>query len=132
MNARLWRDMQFSDRFEYPGLENLKRMLSWAGKGGARKIVISEDMVLTQSMLTLLLDESPCLEYLKIGNLPHKILFPTDGKTWNQLRHFSLESGQYGSYHDNDIDGPGGFPCTFLQDAASSLEHLDFLGIPRE
>ncbi|KAG6156101.1 hypothetical protein E4U11_005766 [Claviceps purpurea] len=132
VHARLWRDMQFSDRSEYPGLENLKRMLSWAGKRGARKFVTLEDMVLTQSMLTLLLDESTCLEYLKIWKLPDKILFPTDGKTWDQLRHFSLGFGCYGSYDDNDIDGPGGFPCTFLQDAASSLEHLDFLGIPAE
>ncbi|CCE29341.1 uncharacterized protein CPUR_03034 [Claviceps purpurea 20.1] len=133
-NALLWRDMQFSDRREtLPGLEQLKKMLSWAGDGGARKVVIQSKMILTQSILTLLLDESPCLEYLKIGRLPREISFPTNGKTWNRLKHFSLERGwYYGSLSESPVDGPGGFPCSFLEDAASSLEHLEFRGIPTE
>ncbi|KAG6163698.1 hypothetical protein E4U11_001721 [Claviceps purpurea] len=84
-------------------------------------------------MLTLLLEKSPCLEYLKIGRLPSELLFPTNGKTWNRLKHISLGPGRpYGSLYENPVDGPGGFPCSFLQDAASSLEHLDFREIPME
>ncbi|KAG6164801.1 hypothetical protein E4U11_000891 [Claviceps purpurea] len=132
LNARLWRDMQFSDWCVTPGPEALKRMLSWAGDSGARKIVIPEDMNLTQSMLTLLLDESPYLEYLKIEDLPGEISFPTNGKTWNRLKHFSLEGGNYGCFFAGLVDDPGGFPRSFLQDAAGSLEHLDFVGIPAE
>ncbi|KAG6163701.1 hypothetical protein E4U11_001724 [Claviceps purpurea] len=144
---QLWRDMQFAERGRAwrreflgrdpeprrsPDPEQLKKMLSWAGDGGARKIVTPENMIITQSLLTLLLDESPCLEYLKIGNLRSEILFPTNGKTWNRLRNFCLERGFYGSLYETPVDGPGGFPCSFLQDAASSLEHLDFTGIPLE
>ncbi|KAG6159133.1 hypothetical protein E4U11_004396 [Claviceps purpurea] len=132
LNAPLWRDMQFSERCVEPGPEALKRMLSWAGDGGARKIVIPDHIDLTESMLTPLLDESPFLEYLKFQHLPEETLFPANGRTLNRLRYFSLESGYYGSSRGCRVDEPGGFPCSFLQDAASSLEHLDFVGIPGE
>ncbi|KAG6168447.1 hypothetical protein E4U11_005646 [Claviceps purpurea] len=89
-------------------------------------------MDFTQSMFMLLLSKSPCLEYLKIENLPANISFPTDGRSWNQLRHFSLEGGEYGFLYQRPVEDPGGFPCLFLQDAAGSLEHLDFVGIPEE
>ncbi|CCE29344.1 uncharacterized protein CPUR_03037 [Claviceps purpurea 20.1] len=137
LNARLWRDIQFSDsRFNprpelSPGPEGLKRMLSWAGDGGARKVVMARKMDLTQSMLTLLVDESPYLEYLKVEkNLPKEISFPMNGKSWNRLRFFSFRALRFGS--ECRVDSPGGFPCSFLQDAAGSLEHLDFQGIPVE
>ncbi|KAG6159136.1 hypothetical protein E4U11_004399 [Claviceps purpurea] len=132
LNARLWRDIQFSDWCGNPGPEKLKRMLSWAGDGGARKIVIPQNIDLTQSMLTLLLDKSPCLEYLKIKYLQDEIVFHTNGKTWNRLRYFSFGAGCLGPLLQFRVDEPGGFPCSFLQDAASSLQHLDFVGIPVE
>ncbi|CCE29326.1 uncharacterized protein CPUR_03019 [Claviceps purpurea 20.1] len=132
LNARLWRDMQFSDWCVTPGPEALKRMLSWAGDGGARKIVIPYYIDLTESMLTTLLDESPCLEYLKIEKLSKEILFPANGKTLNKLSYLSLETGYFGCFDGRLVDNPGGFPCSFLQNAAGSLEHLDFMGIPEE
>ncbi|KAG6163694.1 hypothetical protein E4U11_001717 [Claviceps purpurea] len=131
-NARLWRDMQFSNRCGDPGPKQLKRMLSWAGDGGARKIVIPENIDPTESMLTSLFDKSPCLEYFKIAYLPEEISFPANGKTLNKLSHFSLEAGFFGCFDGKRVDTPGGFPCSFLQNAASSLEHLDFVGIPWE
>ncbi|CCE29320.1 uncharacterized protein CPUR_03013 [Claviceps purpurea 20.1] len=85
-----------------------------------------------QSMLTLLLDKSPCLEYLKIKYLQDEIVFHTNGKTWNRLRYFSFGAGCLGPLLQFRVDEPGGFPCSFLQDAASSLQHLDFVGIPVE
>ncbi|KAG6163699.1 hypothetical protein E4U11_001722 [Claviceps purpurea] len=132
LHARLWRDTQFSDCRRNPGPEGLKRMLSWAGDGGARKVVIPENMGLTQSMLTSLLEKSPCLEYLKIGHLSSEILFPTSGKTWNRLRYFSLEEHRYGYFYEYRDVEPARLPCSFLQDVAGSLEHLDFVGIPVE
>ncbi|CCE29345.1 uncharacterized protein CPUR_03038 [Claviceps purpurea 20.1] len=128
--------MEFSPklqvRWRNPRSTTLRGIMTRPRDSGARKIVIPEDMNLTQSMLTLLLDESPYLEYLKIEDLPGEISFPTNGKTWNRLKHFSLEAGNYGCFFEGLVDDPGGFPCSFLQDAAGSLEHLDFVGIPAE
>ncbi|CCE29506.1 uncharacterized protein CPUR_03199 [Claviceps purpurea 20.1] len=70
---------------------------------------------------------SPSLEYLEILQLKG-LNFPSKEKIWNQLRRVSVES--YGVHGYTDTDSPGGFPQTFLQNAASSLEHLDFVGIP--
>ncbi|KAG6151750.1 hypothetical protein E4U11_007736 [Claviceps purpurea] len=103
-------------------------MLLWAGDGGARKIVISRDTEITQPTLTLLLEASPRLEYLKIGSLQGNLTFPSDKKTWDRLRHVSIG----GSFDRTPVDLPGGFPQMFLQNAASTLEHLNLVSIPKE
>ncbi|CCE33268.1 uncharacterized protein CPUR_07192 [Claviceps purpurea 20.1] len=127
--AQSWRDLTFPDRaMRDPRPEELEKMLSWAGDGGARKIVIPRRMTLTESMLTLLLEASPSLEHLEILELRDDLFFPSNGKKWKRLRHVSIVGDAI--YTAEDI--PGGFPQTFLQYAASSLEHLSFMGIPKQ
>ncbi|KAG5957602.1 hypothetical protein E4U58_005763 [Claviceps cyperi] len=134
MYAPLWRDMTFSDGETNcgPSTEELRKMLSWAGDGGARKIVIPRRMMLTGSKLTLLLEASPSLEYLEFLDLPKDLLFPSNGKAWNQLTYFSLKVCDGGRLFGPRGDGPGRFPHSFLQNAAISLEHLDLVGIPAQ
>ncbi|CCE29639.1 uncharacterized protein CPUR_03486 [Claviceps purpurea 20.1] len=118
-----------------PGVWAMKKILSWAGAGGARKIVIPRNMVMTLSgsgsTFVDLLTESPSLEYLEIGLLSQDIWFPPDDKRWNRLRHVSVQS-QHRCFYEITVDHPQGFPQSFLQNAASSLENLEFVGIPKQ
>ncbi|KAG5957599.1 hypothetical protein E4U58_005767 [Claviceps cyperi] len=128
--ARLWRDMTFSWRGT--STDELNKTLSWAGDGGARKIVIPRSMRLTDSMFTLLLEKSPSLEHLEISDPPEDLSFPLNGKAWNRLKYFSLKVCYGEHLLGARGDGPGGFPRLFLQNAASSLEHLELVGIPAQ
>ncbi|CCE29509.1 uncharacterized protein CPUR_03202 [Claviceps purpurea 20.1] len=129
LHCQLWRNMMFTLRRAKRGLDliDLKNLLSWAGKGGARKIKIAVGINLTQEALTLLLKSSPNLEHLELLELGGLTL-PSKDKMWNQLRHVAIES--YAVRPHIDVDSPGAFPQTFLQLAASSLENLDLVGIP--
>ncbi|KAG6158211.1 hypothetical protein E4U11_004825 [Claviceps purpurea] len=134
MYAPLWRDMTFSDGEMNcgPSTAELRKMLSWAGDGGARKIVIPRRMTLTHSMLALLLEASPSLKHLEYFDLPKDLLFPSNGKTWDRLTYFSLKLCDGKRLFGLRGDGPGRFPHSFLQNAAISLEHLDLMGIPAQ
>lgn len=113
-------------RMDLPGVGVLKKMLSWAGQGGARKIVIPKVRGLTSSKLILMLHASPSLEHLDLGDLPSDVTFPSEEKLYKRLKHVSFS---FFGYSDRiSIDVPGGFPQIFLQDAASSLEHLTIAG----
>ncbi|KAG6152097.1 hypothetical protein E4U11_007635 [Claviceps purpurea] len=133
----LWRNIIFPNRVlrSTPGVWAMKKILSWAGAGGARKIVIPRNMVMTLSgsgsTFVDLLTESPSLEYLEIGLLSQDIWFPPDDKRWNRLRHVSVQS-QHRCFYEITVDHPQGFPQSFLQNAASSLENLEFVGIPKQ
>ncbi|KAG6161234.1 hypothetical protein E4U11_003591 [Claviceps purpurea] len=129
LHCQLWRNMMFTLRRAKRGLDlvDLKRLLSWAGKGGARKIKIAVGINFTQEALTLLLEASPNLEHLELLELKGLTL-PSKEKMWNQLRHVAIES--YAVRSHIDVDSPGAFPQTFLQLAVGSLEHLDLVGIP--
>lgn len=111
-----------------PSVDEIKRILSWAGDGGARKIEIPRDMAFSQAALILLLKGSPKLEHLEILDLTDLCL-PTDVKIWNRLKYVSIDSDPETFYH-SAVDLPGAYPQTFLANAASSLEHLEFTGIP--
>ncbi|KAG6162221.1 hypothetical protein E4U11_002790 [Claviceps purpurea] len=111
-----------------PSLHLLRKMLLWAGDGGARKIVIPTCMRITQRKLTLLLKASPRLEHLNIDQLRRDLTLPVNGKIFERLRYVSIA----GFFHLTPIGFPGGFPQMFLQNSASTLEHLDFDSIPRE
>ncbi|KAG6162099.1 hypothetical protein E4U11_002915 [Claviceps purpurea] len=110
LHGQLWRNIKivfpykkYCKRSPASYLDLLKRILSWAGNGGFRKIDIAlNHHFLTQADFTLLLNASPRLEHLKISD----------------LCHFSLLS--------IDEDFPRQPPYRFLQNAASSLEHLTF------
>ncbi|KAG6159137.1 hypothetical protein E4U11_004400 [Claviceps purpurea] len=136
VHAPLWRDMTFESSYRvtkrFPSAEELRRILSWAGDGGARKIVTPLFMELNQSMLTVMLEASPSLEHLAIEELQSLIEFPSNGMIWNRLKYFSLRDGQFGIRYGRRVDEPGGFPHSFLQHSASSLEHLYFEGIPAQ
>lgn len=136
LHERLWRNMVFPGRSmkRAPRHDVLKKMLSWAGNGGARKIVIPlpKTFVLTQQKLMLLLQASASLEHLEIGPQSEGLLFPSNQKTWQRLRHVSIDG-------TGDPSKPawstakiaiGGFPLSFLNNAAESLQHLGVVGIP--
>ncbi|KAG6151749.1 hypothetical protein E4U11_007735 [Claviceps purpurea] len=111
-------------------LDLLKRTSSRAGDGGFRKIVIPDNLELTQEEFTLLLKASPSLELLEVLCVKD-LSFPPEEKIWNQLRHVTL------GCCDNTLDPiavdlPRQFPCRFLQNVASSLEHLTFSGVPEQ
>ncbi|CCE31692.1 uncharacterized protein CPUR_05546 [Claviceps purpurea 20.1] len=131
----LWRNMIFDETCSSKGAPRvgaLRKMLSWAGDGGARTISIARELSYHQSKFTLLLKASPHLEHLEIWKLPKKHLsFPSNEKIWSRLKHFSMQD-RSSTFHQIPVDVPGGFPHTFLQNAASSLEHLDFTGIPEQ
>ncbi|KAG6159130.1 hypothetical protein E4U11_004393 [Claviceps purpurea] len=91
VHAPLWRDMTFSWREK--STNQLNKMLSWAGDGGARKIVIPRHMRLTDSMFTLLLEKSPSLEHLEISNPREGLSFPLNEKARNRLKYFSFDKG---------------------------------------
>ncbi|KAG6164854.1 hypothetical protein E4U11_000860 [Claviceps purpurea] len=128
VHCQLWRAMVFTDRLNKlaPSLDDVKWILSFAGDGGARKIKIASRTACSQSTLTLLLKRSSSLEHLEIWNLV-KLSLPSNEKIWNQLKYVSFTTSA-----QNAVDGPGGFPQTFLQNAANTLEHLNFVGIPKQ
>ncbi|CCE29380.1 uncharacterized protein CPUR_03073 [Claviceps purpurea 20.1] len=132
LHGTIWRDMIFPNvsTGRAPSVDEIKRILSLAGGGGARKIEIPKDLVFSQPALTLLLKGSPKLEHLEIGMMKGLSL-PSNVKIWNRLKHVSIESGPHNFYYAA-VDLPGAFPQTFLTNAASSLEHLEFMGIPRQ
>jgi len=119
-----------------PRHDVLKKMLSWAGNGGARKIVIPlpKTFLLTQQKLMLLLKASTSLEHLEIGPQSEGLLFPSNQKIWNRLRHVSIDGTGESSKPAWSTARVhlGGFPLMFLNNAASSLEHLTVLGIPEQ
>ncbi|KAG6155755.1 hypothetical protein E4U11_005973 [Claviceps purpurea] len=78
----------------------------------------------------MLLKGSPKLEHLEILDLTGLSL-PSDVKIWNRLRHVSIDSDSE-SFYDTEVGLPGAFPQTFLTNAASSLEHLEFTGVPHQ
>ncbi|KAG6161233.1 hypothetical protein E4U11_003590 [Claviceps purpurea] len=118
-------DLLFTGRS--PSVHELNTILSWAGEGGARKIAIQKGMEFPQSILTLMLESSPSLEHLEVLELKGLSL-PSTEKIWKQLRHVYVEcSVEFGL---TAVDRPGGFPQSFLHNAASSLEHLELVGIP--
>ncbi|CCE33752.1 uncharacterized protein CPUR_07678 [Claviceps purpurea 20.1] len=124
LHGQLWRNINIifphkwlCKRSPASYLDLLKNILSWAGDGGFRKIDIALNHdFLTQADFTLLLNASPRLEHLEVSDLYHFSL-PSKEKIWNQLRHVTI---------DVDHFEPGQFPYRFLQNAASSLEHLTF------
>ncbi|CCE33863.1 uncharacterized protein CPUR_07791 [Claviceps purpurea 20.1] len=130
VHGRLWRNIIFA--FINPGSElmpsysQMHEILSWAGDGGARKIVVKSRNC-TDALLTQLLEASPGLEYLELDNLSS--MLPSNKKIWNQLRNVIISS-DWRSFNDSEVDSPGGLPQMFLQNAASSLEHLNLSGIP--
>ncbi|KAG6156417.1 hypothetical protein E4U11_005618 [Claviceps purpurea] len=125
----LWRNMTFTNRYITTRVHDMNKILSLAGDGGARNIEIGIGMRFPQSMLTLMLESSPSLERLEISELKDLSL-PSKEKIWNQLRHVHIKS--FAEVGKTAVDCPGGFPQTFVQNAAGSLEHLDLLGIPQQ
>ncbi|CCE29409.1 uncharacterized protein CPUR_03102 [Claviceps purpurea 20.1] len=131
MQSKLWRNINFPNIGEYwPEVDYVKKILSWAGEGGARKIVTAKWSELPDDVITQMLESSPSLEHLVIHNMPCSGL-PAHKNKWTQLRYVSL-SGICDNFVRNEVDCDGGFPQTFLQNAASSLEHLIFVGIPSQ
>ncbi|KAG6151197.1 hypothetical protein E4U11_007973 [Claviceps purpurea] len=130
LHGTIWRNMIFPDvsTRRAPTVDEIKRILSWAGDGGARKIEIPRDLAFSQPALTLLLKGSPKLEHFEILDLTDLSL-PSDVSIWNRLRYVSIDSDPETFYH-TAVDLPGSYPQTFLTNAASSLEHLEFVGIP--
>ncbi|CCE33754.1 uncharacterized protein CPUR_07680 [Claviceps purpurea 20.1] len=138
LHGQLWRNINII--FPYPRLRKrspasyldlLKRILSWAGDGGFRKIDIALNYdSLTQADFTLLLNASPRLEHLEVSD-PWHFSLPSKEKIWNRLRHVTI-NGCLNSSDPTVLDLPGQFPYGFLQNAASSLEHLTFEGVPRQ
>ncbi|KAG6152914.1 hypothetical protein E4U11_007229 [Claviceps purpurea] len=57
-----------------------------------------------------------------------ELTLPSNEKIWDRLRSVSIE----GHFEQTPVDVPGGFPQMFLQNAASTLEHLTLLSIPEE
>ncbi|CCE31691.1 uncharacterized protein CPUR_05545 [Claviceps purpurea 20.1] len=135
LHSPIWRNMIFPSKWKSttrPCADDLKKMLSWAGNGGARKISIARKMLFYQSKFILLLKASPRLEHLEILKRPkERLWFPSNEKIWSRLKHFSMLD-RYSKFHQIAVDAPGGFPHTFLQNAANSLEHLDFVAVPQE
>ncbi|KAG6158124.1 hypothetical protein E4U11_004875 [Claviceps purpurea] len=128
VHGRLWRDIVFPHRFWelVPLPSQLREILSWAGDGGARRIVINNGNGFTDPIVTQLLEASPSLEYLKLNYVSDPSLRSTK-KIWNQLRSFTIRMSHYDRPR---VDSPRGFPRTFLQNATSSLEHLDLEDMP--
>ncbi|KAG6158125.1 hypothetical protein E4U11_004876 [Claviceps purpurea] len=130
VHGKLWKDIVFSHRYwklkRVPLPSQLSEILSWAGDGGARRLVISNGNGFTEPTITQLLEASPSLEYLELNCVSDPSLRSTK-KIWNQLRSFTIRMS---NYDRPQVDSPGGFPRTFLQNATSSLEHLDLEDMP--
>ncbi|KAG6159698.1 hypothetical protein E4U11_004221 [Claviceps purpurea] len=121
----IFKESTYASEKWVPPLDLLRRMLLWAGDGGAMKIVIPRSYTITQPALTLLLEASPRLEHLDV-HLYGKLKLPSNEKIWDRLRHVSI----MGFFNRIAVDLPGGFPQTFLQNAAGTLQHLDITSIP--
>lgn len=138
LHGQLWRninivfpDKQHGKRSPASYLDLLKRILSWAGDGGFRKIVIKLDRNLTQADFTLLLNASPRLEHLTVSSLCHETWLPSKENIWNQLRHVTING--YMDFSDPTVlDLPRQSSYGFLQNAANSLEHLTFTDVPHQ
>ncbi|KAG6150543.1 hypothetical protein E4U11_008334 [Claviceps purpurea] len=133
VHRKLWRNIVFPyNRYMRPSPmlspDHLNKILSWAGEGGARKIVIDNVWAVAESIVTQLLESSPNLEHLGL-HLISKQTLPVHQNKWTQLRHVSL-SCDIAYFDRTEVDRTGGLPQTFLQNAASSLEHLNLVGIP--
>jgi hypothetical protein len=119
-----------------PRYDALKKMLTWAGKGGARKIVIPlpKAFLLNQQKLILLLKSSPSLEHLEIGPQFDILVFPPNENVWTKLRHVAINgTGDPAKpAWSTPVIPIGGFPLAFLNNAAPSLEHLVLTGIPEQ
>ncbi|KAG6150713.1 hypothetical protein E4U11_008191 [Claviceps purpurea] len=72
------------------------------------------------SALTQLLQLSPNLEIFAACKLPWHCSLPSDVNHWNRLR-FVIIMAYRDHFHSIPVDHPGGFPKTFLQNAANSL-----------
>ncbi|CCE33753.1 uncharacterized protein CPUR_07679 [Claviceps purpurea 20.1] len=88
------------------------------------------ELVSTSSQFTLLLNASPSLEHLEIWK-PSGLSLPSNEKIWKQLRHVNI-SGCDDLFAQNQGHRPGRLLHTFLQNAASSLEHLILALIPMQ
>ncbi|KAG5951922.1 hypothetical protein E4U58_001018 [Claviceps cyperi] len=97
-------------------MDLLKKMLSWARDGGARKIVIPEYHTLIESEFTLLLNASPSLEHLKIWK-PRGLSLPSNEKTWKQLRHVKISGCEIclPKLEETVPDGPSRIPSECCQ-----------------
>lgn len=111
-----------------PSSSQLQEVMSWAGDGGARKIVV-RGRYYPDALVTQLLEASPGLEYLELQLGEESAMMLPSKKIWNQLRNVII-SCDWRSFNHSEVDSPGGLPQMFLQNAASSLEHLDLSGIP--
>ncbi|KAG6149116.1 hypothetical protein E4U11_000295, partial [Claviceps purpurea] len=134
LHGQLWRDIIYPTLpNSCPRFDQLKRAVSWAGSGGARSILMLHRSLtpLTSSELTLLLKLSPNLQFFSAWPLPQGCSLPLDVKQWTRLKRVMIQGHNY-EFHRVPVDHPGGFPKTFLQNAANSLEHLKFEGIPRQ
>ncbi|KAG5961831.1 hypothetical protein E4U58_004100 [Claviceps cyperi] len=133
VHAILWRSIFFSDNKSktMPRPDQMKKILSWAGDGGARKIVVENGVGFPEPLMMQLLEASPSLEDLMLFDQSSGLSLPWHRKLWNRLRNVTISS-ESDSFWDSKVDSPGGFPRMFLQNAGSSLEHLDLLGIPSQ
>ncbi|CCE33860.1 uncharacterized protein CPUR_07788 [Claviceps purpurea 20.1] len=128
----LWRTIHFPrESFKtMPRPGQVKNILSWAGDGGARKIMIDIGAGFPEPLMMQLLESSPSLENLEFHQ-PSDLSLPRNRKLWNQLRDVSISSESH-SFCYSEVDSPGGFPRMFLQNAGSSLENLNLRGIPSQ
>lgn len=114
----------------WPSYWDVLKMLCWAGDGGVNRIVMGR-RDLACAALTALLKASPNLVHLEYTQPEQDLLLPSDEKLWKRLRYVTIDGSQK-AFRNAAPDRPGGFPRAFLQNAASSLEHLDFEGIPHQ
>ncbi|CCE29313.1 uncharacterized protein CPUR_03006 [Claviceps purpurea 20.1] len=131
LHSTLWRNLEVPNNCMmrwWPSHADVAKMLSWAGHGGANRIVMGRRDT-ARATLTLVLNESPNLEHLEYTQPVEDLLLPSDEQLCKQLRNVSIH-GSETAFRNAAPDVPGGFPRTFLQNAASSLEHLAFEGIP--
>lgn len=128
--------MAFPDRNmkRAPRVDVLKKLLTWAGKGGARKIVIRnpKGLLLNQAKLLMLLKSSTQLQYLEVGPQSEPLSFPSHAPVWKSLQHVAIDGTGPASKQNWNLsqDTAGGFPLGFLNNASSSLEHLVLTGVP--
>ncbi|CCE29310.1 uncharacterized protein CPUR_03003 [Claviceps purpurea 20.1] len=132
VHGPLWRNLEVPNNsgrgWPGPSFGVVENMLSWAGDGGANRIVMGR-REMARETLTLLLNASPNLEHLEYTLQEEDFLLPSDEHRWKRLKYVAIHRSER-AFLFNSPDIPGGFPRTFLQNAASSLEHLALDGIP--
>ncbi|CCE29304.1 uncharacterized protein CPUR_02997 [Claviceps purpurea 20.1] len=132
VHGPLWRNLEVPNNsgrgWPGPSFEVVENMLSWAGDGGANRIVMGR-REMARETLTLLLNASPNLEHLEYTLQEEDFLLPSNEHRWKRLKYVAIHESER-AFLFNLPDVPGGFPRTFLQNAASSLEHLALDGIP--